>query len=363
MVRFRIRTNWTNSVSQTHEFALEDLADAATRDRLMWAFADPERLRPGETRQALTERAAASFASVAQSLRERGHDPQAVAHFVYRLVFSMFADDVGLLPGHVHADAAACASGSGAVPGARRRALPGDGVGRPGRLRDGGLVQRRTVRRRRYAAAGAVGHRDGAGSVGPRDWSEIDPSILGTLFERGLDPGKRAQLGAHYTDREKILQLVEPVVVRPLLAVWDREKTAVAAELERAEAARSRRADEAAQRRRASVPDVPDPAAGVHGTRSRVRLGELPLPGAAGAQGPRASGADRGGGGPRVPAHVPGGRPGERQGHRDQPLRGGAGAGVGLGRRDPVDAAQRLRGGAQPDPEAARHDRGAATRS
>ena len=36
------------------------------------------------------------------------------------------------------------------------------------------------------------------------DWSEIDPSILGTLFERGLDPGKRAQLGAHYTDRDKI---------------------------------------------------------------------------------------------------------------------------------------------------------------
>ena len=41
MVRFRIRTNWTNSVSQTHEFTLEDLADAATRDRLKWAFADP----------------------------------------------------------------------------------------------------------------------------------------------------------------------------------------------------------------------------------------------------------------------------------------------------------------------------------
>ena len=79
MVRFRIRTNWTNSVSQTHEFELEDLADAATRDRLKWAFADPERLRPGETRQSLTERAAASFASVAQALRERGHDPQAVA--------------------------------------------------------------------------------------------------------------------------------------------------------------------------------------------------------------------------------------------------------------------------------------------
>ena len=45
------------------------------------------------------------------------------------------------------------------------------------------------------------------------DWSEIDPSILGTLFERGLDPGKRAQLGAHYTDRDKIMLLVEPVVI------------------------------------------------------------------------------------------------------------------------------------------------------
>ena len=97
MVRFRIRTNWTNSVSRTHEFELDDLADAATRDRLKWAFSDPDRLRPGETRQSLTERVAASFASVAQALRERGHDPQAVAHFVNRLVFCMFADDVGLL--------------------------------------------------------------------------------------------------------------------------------------------------------------------------------------------------------------------------------------------------------------------------
>ena len=51
MVRFRVRTNWTNSVSQTHEFGLDDLADATARDPLKWAFSNPERLRPGETRQ------------------------------------------------------------------------------------------------------------------------------------------------------------------------------------------------------------------------------------------------------------------------------------------------------------------------
>ena len=45
-----------------------------------------------------------------------------------------------------------------------------------------------------------------------RDWAEIDPSIFGTLFERGLDPDKRSQLGAHYTNREKIELLIDPVI-------------------------------------------------------------------------------------------------------------------------------------------------------
>ena len=47
MARFRVRTNWTNSVSVTHEFALDDLSEAAVRDKLKWAMSDPERLRPG----------------------------------------------------------------------------------------------------------------------------------------------------------------------------------------------------------------------------------------------------------------------------------------------------------------------------
>ena len=32
------------------------------------------------------------------------------------------------------------------------------------------------------------------------------------LFERGLDPDKRSQLGAHYTDRDKIMMIVGPVM-------------------------------------------------------------------------------------------------------------------------------------------------------
>ena len=272
MVRFRIRTNWTNSVSRTHEFELEDLADASTRDRLKWAFSDPDRLRPGETRQSLTERVAASFASVAQSLRERGHDPQAVAHFVNRLVFCMFADDVGLLPDHMFTRMLRHAR-----PAPERfTELAGDlfeVMATGGRVGfetvawfNGGLFDDSTVLPLEKSDIETVL------AASDLDWSEIDPSILGTLFERGLDPGKRAQLGAHYTDRDKIMLLVEPVVIRPLLVEWEAEKTAITAELERAEAAKSsaartKRRNEAERRLRAFLErlrrfTVLDPACG-----------------------------------------------------------------------------------------------------
>jgi hypothetical protein len=53
------------------------------------------------------------------------------------------------------------------------------------------------------------------------DWSAIEPSIFGTLFERGLDPAKRSQLGAHYTDKSDILLMVEPVLMAPLRREWE----------------------------------------------------------------------------------------------------------------------------------------------
>ena len=272
MVRFRIRTNWTNSVSRTHEFELDDLADAATRDRLKWAFSDPNRLRPGETRQSLTERVAASFAAVAQALRERGHDPQAVAHFVNRLVFCMFADDVGLLPDHMFTrmlrHALPAPSRFGELAGELFRAMASGGrVGfETVDWFNGSLFNDDTTLPLEKSDIQTVLE------ASDLDWSEIDPSILGTLFERGLDPDKRAQLGAHYTDRDKVMLLVDPVVVRPLLAEWGAEKTAVAAELERAEAAKSRpartkRLNEAERRYRAFLNrlrgfTVLDPACG-----------------------------------------------------------------------------------------------------
>ena len=240
MLRFRIRTNWTNSVSKTYTIELDDLADAASREKLKWAFSDPERLRPGETRQSLTEQAAESFATVAQALRQRGHDPQAVARFVNRLVFCMFADDVDLLPGHMFTRMLETAQHTPA----HFVDLAGDlfqVMASGGRIGfetvdwfNGGLFDDATALPLEKAEIETVL------VASNLDWSEIDPSILGTLFERGLDPGKRAQLGAHYTDRDKIMLIVEPVVIRPWLSEWKAEKARIAAELERADSAKSR---------------------------------------------------------------------------------------------------------------------------
>ena len=234
MALFRIYTNWTNSVSETHEFALEDLVDAANRDKLKWAMADPERLRPGESRQDITERAAATFALLAHSLRGRGHDPQAVAHFINRLVFCMFAEDVGLLPNNmftrmlqgarnrpeVFAELASRLFGAmseGGDVGFESVAWFNGGLFDD----DSALPLERAEIETALAAAGL-------------DWSEIDPSILGTLFERGLNPDKRSQLGAHYTDRDKIMCIIDPVITRPLLAEWEKVKREIAEHLERA---------------------------------------------------------------------------------------------------------------------------------
>ena len=247
IARIVIRTNWTNAVTETHEIPLAELADPLRLRLLKWAFSDPEQLRPKRTRQALTEEAASEFAKLALRLRTGGHDPQVVAHFVNRLVFCMFADDVGLLPAGLFQQMLALSK--------RRPARAAEYVGQLfGAMAksgseigyvaipwfNGGLFEDGT------ALPLLPPDIDLLIGVSRLDWAEIDPSILGTLFERGLDPDKRSQFGAHYTDRGKIEMIIDPVIRRPLQAEW----RAVRSEIESALAqpvSRGRRADRGAK--------------------------------------------------------------------------------------------------------------------
>ncbi len=244
MRRFRIHTNWTNSVSQVHEFSMGELVDPAKLSMLKWAFSDPERLRPGQTREALTRNAASTFAKLAENLRNSGFKPQDVARFVNRLVFCMFAEDMRLLPDRLF-----------------ERMLE-QAHHRPEQFRElasdlfakmafGGMVGYEEVAR----FNGGLFDDDNAlpldrpginmvREAARLDWSDIDPSIMGTLFEQGLDPDKEqpteaspdspdedSLIGVHYTDPGKIMQIIEPVIERPWLAEWAAAAERIDAEL------------------------------------------------------------------------------------------------------------------------------------
>ncbi len=242
IARIVVRTNFTNTVTERHEIPLAELADPRRLRLLKWVFSDPEQLRPARTRQALTEEAAAEFAELARRLRVREHDAQVVAHFVNRLVFCMFADKTGLLPAGLFEQMLALAKrrpARSAGYASKLFAAMANSGGEVGFVDvpwfDGGLFDDATA---------LPLERDDIDlliRVAKLDWAEIDPSILGTLFERGLDPDKRSQLGAHYTNREKIELLIDPVIRRPLQAEWTAVRTKIEAALAQP-ATRGRRA-------------------------------------------------------------------------------------------------------------------------
>jgi len=228
--RFEIHTNFTNTAATVYAFTLDDLlaGDPEPLRILRAVMLAPEELRPGKTREDLTADAAQQFASLAFALRNRGHDPQLVAHFLNKLLFCMFAEDAGLLPKHLIerlttagredpdlfttglSDLFNKMSSAGGLFGAERIQWFNGG------LFDGSQVLPMT---RDEVIVVQV--------VSRLDWSQVEPAIFGTLFERGLDPGKRAQLGAHYTDRGAILRLIEPVLMDPLRRDLDETKLRV----------------------------------------------------------------------------------------------------------------------------------------
>ncbi|MCK9486642.1 MAG: class I SAM-dependent DNA methyltransferase [Dehalococcoidia bacterium] len=220
MDRIIIRTAFNNTKTQTYQFSLADLRDAPD-EPLKWlraVFTDPDSLKPTETPDEVTRGAATRFAQIARSLQERGHPAEDVAHFLNRVLFCLFAEDVNLLPNRIVTGLIE----SRRDPAAFNHAL-GDLFDRMshreairfwgndpllwfnGGLFDGAPVIEFTREELRLVQDAAR-----------LDWSQVEPSILGTLFERGLDPAKRGQLGAHYTDTGKIMQVVEPVVMTPL---------------------------------------------------------------------------------------------------------------------------------------------------
>lgn len=237
MRRIELHTNWTNMVQEKHVLEIDDLADVRQRQKLKWAFdeATLNELKPRRSANATTEEVAEKFVRIAQNLREQGHDPEKVAHFVNRMVFCMFAEDVDLLPKKMFQQMLEASLNEPMQFVRNAQQLFKAMAERDGMVGyqaiewfNGGLFEDGT--------ALPLSEQDirVALDAAQQNWSEINPSIMGTLFERGLDPSKRSQLGAHYTDAEKIMMIIRPVIIEPLLREWAEVRLQIEAKLEAA---------------------------------------------------------------------------------------------------------------------------------
>jgi hypothetical protein len=218
--RFHVHTNFTGTAKQVHRFDLSGLAAPANLDLLRKVFTQPEALRPGLTRESITRQAAERFGLLADGMRIRGVDAPLAAHFLMKLMFCMFGDDIGLLPDRIFSRVLAGSKNDPKRLCQRLHALfeamsqGGDFGADPIMHFNGGLFEDADVVELRPDEIEELIR------VNEHDWADVEPSIFGTLFERTLDPEKRSQIGAHYTSRDDILTLLEPVVMVPRRE-WD----------------------------------------------------------------------------------------------------------------------------------------------
>ncbi len=207
---------------RSHRIRLADLRDEAIRARLRAVWLDPLSLDPSRASAKATREIAGKLAGIAKALESAGHDAERVAGFLTRCLFSMFAEDVGLLPKNAFSDLLASLQNS-----------PGQFVPLVGALwkemDEGGfsVVLRHTLPRfngKLFKTPDVLPlDRDQIGllrEAAGADWTLVEPAIFGTLLERALDPAERHSLGAHYTPRPYVERLVLPTVIEPLRERW-----------------------------------------------------------------------------------------------------------------------------------------------
>ena len=218
---------------QNHRMMLEDLRDPTKRELLRTVWTDPLSLDPGKRSARVTREVAAKLALLAKSLEGDGHPPEEVAGFLMRVLFTMFAEDVGLLPKGSFRELLESIRGD--APHFRAIIEPlWETMDRGGYSRDlrkdilkfnGGLFKEPK------ALPVTEGQLEGLISASKADWREVEPAIFGTLLERALDPHERHKLGAHYTPRAYVERLVMPTIIEPLRGEWKGVQAAVTTHL------------------------------------------------------------------------------------------------------------------------------------
>jgi SAM-dependent methyltransferase len=207
---------------RSHRIRLADLRDEAVRTRLAAVWTEPLALDPTRHAARVTREIAGHLAALAKLLEEAGHAPETVAGFLTRCLFSMFAEDVGLIPKGSFTELLKSLADDSAqfVPlvGALWKEMDSGGFS---------VVLRKTLPRfngKLFKSPEVLPlTREQIGMLleaSSADWTQVEPAIFGTLLERALDVHERHALGAHYTPRAYVDRLVQPTVIEPLRQSW-----------------------------------------------------------------------------------------------------------------------------------------------
>ena len=213
----------------SHRIFLHDLERPDIRERLHAVWTDPHGLDPSRRSARVTRDIADRLAKLAKSLEQAGHAPRDTAAFLMRCLFTMFAEDVWLLPKGAFTRLLESLRDTPEhfVPMVEELWSKMNGGGFSTSLRapvlrfNGGL----------FAESAALPlNRDQLMlliEAAQCDWRDVEPAIFGTLLERALDPLERHKLGAHYTPRAYVERLVVPAIVQPLRAEWEAVQAAI----------------------------------------------------------------------------------------------------------------------------------------
>ncbi|SCZ68354.1 class I SAM-dependent DNA methyltransferase [Thiohalomonas denitrificans] len=217
-----------------HRIRLDDLRKPAIRERLRQVWLEPDELDPGRHAARVTRTISDQLARLARSLEVEGYEVERVAHFLKRCLFTMFSEDVELLPkgGFTTLLERLKAHPEHFGPAMRSLWETMNTGGYEGQLMEtlqrfnGGLFRdidpiplNRDQIQLLIEAARA-------------DWRFVEPAIFGTLLERALDPRERHKLGAHYTPRAYVERLVMPTLIEPLRREWNTVQVAAEAWLQ-----------------------------------------------------------------------------------------------------------------------------------
>ncbi len=225
---------------KNHRILLTDLHRPEVLERLRLVFTDPHALDPSKRAAEVTRDIATRLAKLAKSLEADGHAPQAIAGFLQRCLFTMFAEDIGLLPegGFQQLLDRVKSTPQGfpvLISSLWREMATGTDYSTLLFQKiahfSGGLFEDTSALP--LSASQIAMLADAAAT----DWSSVEPSIFGTLLTRALDPRERHKLGAEYTPRSYVERLIRPTIIDPLREEWESTRLAAANLHREAEAA------------------------------------------------------------------------------------------------------------------------------